>query len=89
MNDSAGTPNAASTAGRAHNPELDAINLMLRDLHTRHEEIRHRASFRGCTRELMTVQQELVNHLLAKRNRILEINDDSHSGGKNYNSIVS
>lgn len=62
---------------------------MLRDLHTRHEEIRHRASFRGCTRELMTVQQELVNHLLAKRNRILSISDDSHSGGKNYNSIVS
>ena len=62
---------------------------MLRDLHTRHEEIRHRASFRGCTRELMTVQQELVNHLLAKRNRILSISDDGLSGCKNYNSIVS
>jgi hypothetical protein len=86
---SAGEPNPASSAGRGHSPELDAINLMLRDLHTRHEEIRHRASFRGCTRELMTVQQELVNHLLAKRNRILSISDDGLNGGKNYNSIVS
>jgi len=89
VNDSTGVPNPASSAGRAPNPELDAINLMLRDLHTRHEEIRHRASFRGCTRELMTVQQELVNHLLAKRNRILSISDDGFNGGKNYNSIVS
>jgi hypothetical protein len=89
MHASAGDPTPASSAGRAHSPELDAINLMLRDLHTRHEEIRHRASFRGCTRELMTVQQELVNHLLAKRNRILAINDDGLNGGKNYNSIVS
>jgi hypothetical protein len=36
---------------------LDAIQLMLRDLHTRHDEIRHRAAFRGCTKELLEVQQ--------------------------------
>jgi len=47
--------------------ELDAIDLMLRDLNTRHDEIRHRAAFRGCTRELLTLQQELVRYLMAKR----------------------
>jgi hypothetical protein len=47
--------------------ELDAIDLMLRDLNTRHDEIRHRAAFRGCTRELLTLQQELVRYLVAKR----------------------
>ncbi len=47
--------------------ELDAIELMLRDLNTRHEEIRHRAAFRGCTRELISLQQELVAYLNNKR----------------------
>jgi hypothetical protein len=47
--------------------ELDAIELMLRDLNTRHDEIRHRAAFRGCTRELMALQQELVQYLSSKR----------------------
>ena len=47
--------------------ELDAIDLVLRDLNTRHDEIRHRAAFRGCTRELLTLQEELVRYLMAKR----------------------
>ena len=50
---------------------LDAIQLMLRDLHTRHDEIRHRAAFRGCTRELLEVQQELVDYLLAKKTALM------------------
>ena len=50
--------------------ELDAIELMLRDLNTRHEEIRHRAAFRGCTRELVTLQQELVQYLMSKKAQI-------------------
>ena len=47
-------------ASRNTSATLDAIQLMLRDLHTRHDEIRHRAAFRGCTYELLAVQQELV-----------------------------
>ena len=50
--------------------ELDAIELMLRDLNTRHEEIRPRAAFRGCTRELVTLQQELVQDRMAKKAQI-------------------
>jgi hypothetical protein len=58
---------------RSNTPRLDAIDLMLRDLNTRHDEIRHRAAFRGCTRELLTVQQELVDYLLAKKHQLLGV----------------
>jgi len=47
--------------------QLDAIELMLRDLNTHHDEIRHRAAFRGCTRELLALQRELVQYLTNKR----------------------
>ena len=57
----------APPASRNTSATLDAIQLMLRDLHTRHDEIRHRAAFRGCTRELLTLQQELVRYLMKKR----------------------
>jgi hypothetical protein len=61
----------ATPGTRQHLATLDAIQLMLRDLHTRHDEIRHRAAFRGCTRELLEVQQELVDYLLAKKGELM------------------
>ncbi|MEY3464146.1 MAG: hypothetical protein RLZZ468_1924 [Cyanobacteriota bacterium] len=64
---------------------LDAIQLMLRDLHTRHDEIRHRAAFRGCTRELLEVQQELVNYLLAKKSAL---SGQNGGGSSTYHSFV-
>ena len=67
--DPVSTP-AATASSRQVTPRLDAINLMLRDLHTRHDEIRHRAAFRGCTRELLTLQQELVAYLMTKRGEL-------------------
>ena len=73
---------------RAHSPHLDAINLMLRDLHTRHDEIRHRAAFRGCTNELLTLQQELVNYLLDKKHSLLGLNPTQHDSIPNYNSFT-
>ncbi|MFM7435187.1 MAG: hypothetical protein ACKO1Q_04275 [Vulcanococcus sp.] len=60
-------------SSRVHSPRLDAIDLMLRDLHTRHDEIRHRAAFRGCTRELLILQQELVDYLITKKHALLGI----------------
>ncbi len=59
---------------RIVSPHLDAINLMLRDLRTRHDEIRHRAAFRGCTTELLTLQQELMDYLLEKKDSLLGVN---------------
>jgi hypothetical protein len=56
---------------RIHTPEMDAINLMLRDLNTRHDEIRHRAAFRGCTGELLVLQKELVAYLNSKKQELL------------------
>ncbi|MFM1798361.1 MAG: hypothetical protein RLZZ117_639 [Cyanobacteriota bacterium] len=56
---------------RIHTPELDAINLMLRDLNTRHDEIRHRAAFRGCTGELLVLQKELVAYLNGKKQELM------------------
>lgn len=58
-------------SSRVHSPRLDAIDLMLRDLHTRHDEIRHRAAFRGCTSELLILQQELVDYLITKKHALL------------------
>lgn len=76
-------------AARTHGPTLDAIQLMLRDLHTRHDEIRHRAAFRGCTKELLEVQQELVDYLLAKKDQLMGIEaGSSNHQGPNYNSFV-
>jgi hypothetical protein len=60
-----------ASSARSQSPELDAINLMLRDLNTRHDEIRHRAAFRGCTGELLVLQKELVDYLLSKKQELL------------------
>jgi hypothetical protein len=73
---------------RIHSPRLDAINLMLRDLNTRHDEIRHKAAFRGCTRELLQLQQELVNHLLQQKNALLGLASDDTQASPNYNSFT-
>jgi len=77
------------TAVRSHGPTLDAIQLMLRDLHTRHDEIRHRAAFRGCTKELLEVQQELVDYLLAKKSALMGIETEGASEPvRDYNSFL-
>lgn len=80
------------TAARLHGATLDAIQLMLRDLHTRHDEIRHRAAFRGCTKELLEVQQELVEYLLAKKSKLMGVEANGVSGVsepvRNYNSFL-
>jgi hypothetical protein len=74
---------------RIHTPRLDAINLMLRDLHTRHDEIRHRAAFRGCTSELLTLQQELVDYLLTKKHDLLGVQAPAEADSdRNYNSFT-
>jgi hypothetical protein len=75
-------------SSRSHSPHLDAINLMLRDLHTRHDEIRHRAAFRGCTSELLTLQQELVNYLLTRKHSLLGGESSRSEEGRNYNSFT-
>ncbi|CAK6690166.1 hypothetical protein VB716_01355 [Synechococcus sp. CCY9201] len=79
-NRSATDPNPSAT--------IDAINLMLRDLHTRHDEIRHRAAFRGCTKELLALQQELVDYLLARKTGLSGGTTHKPHDGLNYNSFT-
>ncbi|MEB3326215.1 MAG: hypothetical protein VKI39_00740 [Synechococcus sp.] len=61
---------------------------MLRDLNTRHDDIRHRAAFRGCTTELLAVQQELVDYLLHKKSQLVGHVDPESGATRNYNSFV-
>ena len=57
------------------NPSIDALELMLTDLRTRNEPIRHKAAFRGCqpefqalvTRLIEQLETELINEKQQKR----------------------
>ncbi|SBO44744.1 conserved protein of unknown function [Cyanobium sp. NIES-981] len=76
------------SAAKAESATLDAIQLMLRDLHTRHDEIRHRAAFRGCTKELLDVQQELVDYLLTKKSQLMGQSERESLTNRNYNAFL-
>ncbi len=45
------------------NAKIDALQLMLTDLRTRHEPIRHKAAFRGCQPEFQTLVTNLIEQL--------------------------
>jgi len=45
------------------NPRIDALQLMLTDLRTRNEAIRHKAAFKGCQPEFQTLVYRLIKQL--------------------------
>ncbi|MGB1622610.1 MAG: hypothetical protein ACPHAS_08095 [Synechococcus sp.] len=45
------------------NARIDALQLMLTDLRTRNEPIRHKAAFRGCQPEFQTLVSTLIEQL--------------------------
>ena len=45
------------------NPKIDALQLMLTDLRTRNEPIRHKAAFKGCQPEFQTLVARLIRQL--------------------------
>ena len=45
------------------NAKTDALQLMLTDLRTRNEPIRHKAAFRGCQPEFQTLVTNLIEQL--------------------------
>ena len=45
-------------------------------------------AFRGCTSELLTVQQELVDYLLAKKHKLLGLDAAAPESDRNYNSFT-
>ena len=45
------------------NSKIDALQLMLTDLRTRNEPIRHKAAFKGCQPEFQTLVSRLIKQL--------------------------
>ena len=58
------------------NARIDALQLMLTDLRTRNEPIRHKAAFRGCQPEFQTLVSQLIeqleNELISEKQRFRE-----------------
>ena len=50
------------------NPKIDAFQLMLTDLRTRNESIRHKAAFRGCQPEFQSLVTALIEQLESQLN---------------------
>ena len=51
------------------NSKIDALQLMLTDLRTRNETIRHKAAFRGCQPEFQTLVTKLIEQLESQLNK--------------------
>ena len=65
------------------NAKIDALQLMLTDLRTRNEPIRHKAAFRGCQPEFQTLVTHLIEQLessLLKEKQLLR--EESLLNGK-------
>ena len=45
------------------NSRIDALQLMLTDLRTRNEPIRHKAAFKGCQPEFQALVARLISQL--------------------------
>ena len=55
------------------NAKIDALQLMLTDLRTRNESIRHKAAFRGCQPEFQSLVTTLIDQLEAELNEEKQI----------------
>ncbi len=58
-------------------PKIDALQLMLTDLRTRNEPIRHKAAFRGCQPEFQSLVARLIKQLEGELNSEKNINRDN------------
>ena len=64
------------------NAKIDALQLMLTDLRTRNESIRHKAAFRGCQPEFQSLVTALIDQLESQLNEEKQI----HRGKLNSNA---
>ena len=65
------------------NARIDALELMLTDLRTRNEPIRHKAAFRGCQPEFQALVLRLIEQLET------ELLDEKHRVREASRSVVS
>ena len=61
------------------NPNIDALQLMLTDLRTRNEPIRHKAAFKGCQPEFQILVSRLIKQLEDELNSEKIINRDNEA----------
>ena len=59
------------------NPKIDALQLMLTDLRTRNEPIRHKAAFKGCQPEFQRLVSRLIKQLEDELNSEKNINREN------------
>ena len=59
------------------NSKIDALQLMLTDLRTRNEPIRHKAAFKGCQPEFHSLVSRLIKQLEDELNSEKIINRDN------------
>ena len=59
------------------NPKIDALQLMLTDLRTRNEPIRHKAAFKGCQPEFQNLVSRLIKQLEDELNSEKILNRDN------------
>ena len=64
-----------------NNAKIDALQLMLTDLRTRNESIRHKAAFRGCQPEFQCLVTALIDQLESELNKEKQL----HREKFNYN----
>ena len=62
------------------NAKIDALQLMLTDLRTRNESVRHKAAFRGCQPEFQSLVTTLIDQLES------QLNEEKKIHRKNLNS---
>ena len=58
-------------------PKIDALQLMLTDLRTRNEPIRHKAAFKGCQPEFQGLVSRLIKQLEDELNSEKIMNRDN------------
>ena len=58
-------------------PKIDALQLMLTDLRTRNEPIRHKAAFKGCQPEFQNLVSRLIKQLEEELNSEKIMNRDN------------
>ena len=65
-----------------NNAKIDALQLMLTDLRTRNESIRHKAAFRGCQPEFQTLVTKLIEQLESQLNDEKQLDREKNNSNR-------
>tara|TARA_B100000700_G_scaffold216611_1_gene238148 strand:+ start:157 stop:360 length:204 start_codon:yes stop_codon:yes gene_type:complete len=65
-----------------NNAKIDALQLMLTDLRTRNESIRHKAAFRGCQPEFQSLVTTLIEQLESQLNDEKQLDREKNNSNR-------